>query len=712
MNEEIIIPPEDAEKICNDYGLRREQLDGFISLVNEGNTLPFIARYRKEKTGSMDDQIMSAILRKITRARNLQKKKDEYTEKISKQNKLTPEIAQAIQNAKTIVEIKDIYSPFKRTKNFSEAEVAINNGLEGLALKLLDGNTQANPSNLAKEYVKAPIKSTTQALSGAKKIVIKYVSTNPSVKKSIRDLMTHSKVHISISDSKAEPGVDYSQYKENERVVTSYKPHQVLALNRGTKNGKIKLSLEVDEEQCYDLIKEILGFNPQYEDILQKPIESAIHKFLKPKLEKEIWKEMIEKSNEASAQVFADNLKGTLMQSPVSGVVLAIDPGYRNGCKVAVLDNTGRVCDTSVIFPTPPKNDFEGSKQVLDMFIRKYKVDIIAIGNGTASRETEKFVSTVLKGHSGVSYTIVAENGASVYSVSKIAADEFPEFDNCLRSAISIGRRLQDPLAELVKIDPKSIGVGQYQHDIPENMLDDAVKEVVINAVNSVGADINKASPELLKYIAGMTPALAKKIKNYRDNNGPFHTREDLAAILPPSAYQQCAGFLRILSSDEILDRTGVHPESYNAARIMLDVLSIDPHRLPTGVPELPRLVEDFGVEKIAEICAVGVPTIRDIAVELSKPGRDIREASPRPLLRKDVMTIDDLKKGQKLQGTVRNVTDFGAFIDIGVHEDGLLHKSEMGREKVSVGDIIDVYVLSVNRKRKRISLTLLRSNL
>lgn len=706
--------------LAQEFSLRDQQVEQTVALLDSGNTVPFIARYRKEMTGSLDDQVLRELNDRLEYLRGLEKRKEEVLAAIEGQDKLTKEISASLLSAKTLAEVEDIYRPFKQ-KRRTRASMAKEKGLEPLADEIFrQAPASPSPLTLAAGYInpEAGVETAEEALAGALDIIAEAVSDNPKLRRLLREYLLRSGTVK--TSGKTEEQTVYSMYYDFSESVANIAGHRVLAIDRGEREGILKVSLLCDRDVCLGFIeRELLGKPGPCADAVKTACEDAFDRLLFPSLEREIRSFLTEQAAEASIKVFAVNLKQLLMQPPVKGAVtLGLDPAYRTGCKLAVVDSTGKVLDKTVIYPTPPQKKTEEAKQVLKGLINKYNISVIAIGNGTASRESEIFVADTLKEiDKSVSYMVVSEAGASVYSASKLAAEEFPDYDVSLRSAVSIARRLQDPLAELVKIDPKAIGVGQYQHDMPQKKLDEALGGVVENCVNSVGVELNTASESLLAYVAGINKGIAKNIVAYREENGGFSRREQLNQVpkLGKKAFEQCAGFLRISESADLFDHTGVHPESYETARKFLDILGFTTADLKSGsLPGLMEKAEKVGFGRLAEQLGVGVPTLKDIASELSKPGRDPRDELPKPLLRTDIMTIEDLTPGMILDGTVRNVIDFGAFVDIGVHLDGLVHISELSdhfvkhpSQVVKVGDIVKVRVLEADVKRKRISLSM-----
>ncbi len=703
-----------AEVLSQELGQKLQYVENVIALLDEGNTIPFIARYRKELHGAMDDTTLRNLETRLGYQRNLQTRREEVIRSVENQGKLTEDFVLAVEAAQTLAEVEDLYRPYK-PKRRTRATVAREKGLEPLAMELMK-QENTDPRKLAEAYVNAElgVETVDDALAGASDIIAEMISDDAAIRKALRSVMTRKAV---LTSAAADPETDsvYRNYYEFSSPVSRLADHQILALNRGEKEGFLKLHVTLPGSDGMAVIRRQMALPGKcLTPFMEAAATDAYDRLIAPSAERELRSDLTERAGEGAIANFALNLKPLLLQRPVKGAVtMGLDPGYRNGCKVAVVDATGRVLDTAVVYPTFSQRKKEEAQQTLLHMIRRHGVRHIAIGNGTASRETEEMTAELLRSAPGVSYMIVNEAGASVYSASPLAAEEFPDYDVNLRSAVSIARRLQDPLAELVKIDPQAIGVGQYQHDCPQKRLSEALEGVVEDCVNAVGVDVNTASSSLLRQVAGLTAATAKNIVTYREENGPFTGRKQLLKVpkLGPKAFQQCAGFLRVPESKELLDNTGVHPESYDAARKLLTILGAQPGE---GLHDLSAKAEDYGWEKAAEVCGVGVPTLRDIAAELAKPGRDPRDELPEPILRRDVLGIGDLKPGMVLQGTVRNVIDFGVFVDIGVHQDGLVHISQVSSRRVrhpsqvvQVGDVVKVMVLEVDEKRKRISLTM-----
>ena len=714
-----------AKKLSLQYNIKEEYVANIISLLDEGNTIPFIARYRKEMHGSLDDQLIREIADKLTYLRNLDTRREEVRELIRGQEKLTDEISDSLDKAETLAEIEDIYRPFK-PKRKTRASVAKEKGLEPLALTIFaQEDAKTLPIEMAKAYVDSEkgVETEQDALQGALDIIAEMISDNADIRKRVRNIVFRNGNLVSKAVDPEKDSV-YTLYYDFKEPVEKIASHRVLAVNRGEDEEVLKVSIEIEPSQCLNIMKMLLvkGNTPCGNAVITAA-EDAYDRLIFPSIEREIRTALTDDADEKAIKLFSLNLHQLLMQPPVKNkVAIGLDPGYRTGCKLAVVDGTGKVLDTAVIYPTHSGDAVNRSKATLKSMINKYHVQIIAIGNGTASKETEIFTSSTLK-EMGAStqYMVVSEAGASVYSASKLAATELPDFDLTLRSAVSIARRLQDPLAELVKIEPKAIGVGQYQHDMPQKRLEEALDGVVEGCVNTVGADLNTASPSLLSHIAGLTPTICKNIVNYREQNGVFKTRKELLKVskLGPKAFEQCAGFLRVSDSKNVLDNTAVHPESYDAAEKLLEICGCSDEDIRQNrLGDLREIAEEMGIEKLAEQIGIGVPTLSDIITELTRPGRDPRDELPPPLLRTDVMDINDLKPGMELKGTVRNVIDFGAFVDIGVHQDGLIHISQITNkyikhpsEVLKVGDIVTVWVLAVDVKKNRISLTMKKDN-
>ena len=703
-----------AEILSQELGQKQAYVENVIALIDEGNTIPFIARYRKEMHGAMDDTALRTLENRLTYLRNLEARRDEVKRSIENQGKLTDELSAAIDIASTLTEVEDLYRPYKQ-KRRTRGSIAREKGLEPLAAAIFAQDGQ-NPEELAKDYIdpEKGVSSIEEALAGASDIIAEDLSDNADIRKQLRELMNRRAVLICKADDSEKDSV-YRLYYDFNMPISRLMDHQILAINRGEKEGILKPSVTlVGNEGTALVCRAALKPTMNVSAFVRAAAEDAYERLIFPSIQREIRADLTERASAGAIHNFALNLKPLLMQRPVKGfVTMGLDPGYRNGCKVAVVDSTGKVLATSVVYPTFSERKRAEAIDVLDKLMVRYGVQHIAIGNGTASRETEAMTIELLKKHPDACYMIVNEAGASVYSASPLAAEEFPDFDVNLRSAVSIARRLQDPLAELVKIDPKAIGVGQYQHDCPQKELDAALGAVVEDCVNAVGVDVNTASKSLLQQISGLTATTAKNIVVYREENGPFTSRAQLKKVpkLGPKAFEQSAGFLRIPESKDLLDNTGIHPESYSAARNLLNILG---YIKGDNLAEVCLKLEHYGVQKAAIDCGTGEHTLMDIAKELAKPGRDPRDDLPAPILRKDVLEIKDLKPGMELSGTVRNVIDFGVFVDIGVHQDGLVHISQVANrrlrhpsEAVKVGDVVNVVVLEVDEKRHRISLSM-----
>lgn len=709
------------KELAGQFHLKDWQIEKVIELIDEGNTIPFIARYRKEAHGSLDDQTLREISERLEYLRNLEKRRGEVSALIEEAGAMTEEISAALESAATLSEIEDLYRPF-RPKRKTRGSVARQKGLEPLAAKILAQEKDSpSPETLAGPFVdpEKGVDSVQDAVQGALDIIAEDLSDDASVRKRLR-VVAGAQGILTAKAVDPEKQSVYEQYYEFRQPAAKIAPHRVLAIDRGEREGFLKVSLELEREKGVRIVESVcVKEGSPCTDAVRAAAEDSYDRLIFPSIEREIRAALTDVAAEQAIRVFSVNLRQLLMQPPVKGrVAMGLDPGYRTGCKVAVVDPTGRVLDTNVIYPTHSKAKAEESARVLKELIQKHGVQVIAIGNGTASRETEQFTAGVLAELSGdTAYLIVNEAGASVYSASKLAAQEFPDFDVTLRSAVSIARRLQDPLAELVKIDPKAIGVGQYQHDMPQKRLNEALGGVVEDCVNSVGVDLNTASPALLEKVSGISTTVSKNIVAYREENGAFHSRAELKKVpkLGPKAFEQCAGFLRVAESDNILDNTAVHPESYAAAKGLLELCGYCLEDVKENkIGALRERVASIGEEEAARKLGIGVPTLRDMTAELLRPGRDPRDELPPPVLRKDVLDMKDLKPGMELTGTVRNVIDFGAFVDIGVHQDGLVHISQIcdkfirhPGEVLKVGDIVQVWVLSVDLEKKRISLTM-----
>ncbi len=708
-----------VNRLAGEFKLRPQQVQAAVDLLDAGNTIPFIARYRKEATGSLDDQVLRELAERLEYLRNLEKRREEIASSLEEQGVLTDELKAQLAKVVTLSELEDIYRPF-RPKRRTRATVAKERGLEPLALWLMLQQA-GDPAAEAAKYINPDkeVPDAETALAGARDILAETVSDSAEIRKELRALLNREGV-IRSKAAKEEDSV-YSMYYDFREPVRTIAAHRILAVNRGEREEFLKVSLEAPEEKAQEVIRKafVRNSSPAAQQVAEACAD-AWERLVFPSLEREIRNDLTDRANVSAIKVFSDNLHQLLMQPPIKGkVTLGVDPGFRTGCKLAVVDENGKVLDTGVGYFTLPGN--EGGKaaaaKLIKSFVRQYGITAVAIGNGTASRESEQFIVSLLPELPGVAYMIVSEAGASVYSASKLAAEEFPDFDVTQRSAVSIARRMQDPLAELVKIDPKAIGVGQYQHDLKQNELTAALDGVVEQCVNQVGVEVSTASAELLSHVAGIGPALAKNIVAYREENG-IASRTALKKVpkLGPKAYEQCAGFLRVMDSKNPLDATAVHPESYDAAKLLLEKLGYDLKEIRGGAADVIQRASRYGHERLAAEIGVGLPTLNDMLSELAKPGRDPRDELPKPVLRTDVLEMKDLKPGMELTGTVRNVIDFGAFVDIGVHQDGLVHISRMAEkfirhpsEVVKVGDIVKVWVVSVDEQKKRIALTMVQ---
>ena len=702
-----------------EFNLRDEQINNTIKLIDEGNTIPFIARYRKEMTGEMSDVTLRAFYDKLIYLRNLQNRKDDVIRIIEEQGKLTSEIKVSIEKANTLQEVEDIYAPYKQKKR-TRATIAKERGLEQLALDILNKNI-SNINEEVSKYInpEKDVNSVEDAIKGANDIIAEIVSDDAKIRKYIRELALREGVIVT-KNSNEEKSV-YDMYYDYSESVKTIAPHRVLAINRGEKEDFLKVKVEINNEKVINYIinEYVNDKNLKNKEVIVSAIEDSYKRLIFPSIEREIRNTLTENAQERAISVFGKNVKSLLLQAPVKDkVVMGFDPAFRTGCKIAVVDKNGKLLDTTTVYPTEPQNKVEESKKELKALIEKYNIDIIAIGNGTASRESEKFVSDMIKEiDREVQYIIVSEAGASVYSASELANEEHPDINVSLRGAISIARRLQDPLAELVKIDPKSIGVGQYQHDLNQKKLEGVLDGVVEDSVNSVGVDLNTASYSLLEHIAGISKTIAKNIVAYREENGDFTSRAQIKKVkrLGPQAFTQCAGFMRIEGAKNPLDNTGVHPESYDICKNMLDMLGYSLSDAENkNISDIDSKVEAIGIKELSDKLQVGEVTLKDIIAEIKKPGRDPREEGIKPILRTDVLKIEDITEGMVLKGTVRNVVDFGAFVDIGIKNDGLVHKSEMSKgfvkdpmTVVTVGDIVDVKVIGVDMNKKRVALSM-----
>lgn len=708
--------------LAEEFNLKQEYSKNIINLIDEGCTIPFIARYRKELTGSCDDQVLREFYDRLNYLRNLIKRKEDVEKSIREQEKWTDEIEKSLMNAKTLTEVEDIYRPYK-PKRKTRASVAIEKGLKPLAEILLQQKC-GNFEDIAKDYVGDKVKSVQEAIQGAKDIVAEIISDDAELRKLLREIIKE-KASINCVLLENENSITYEMYKNFSQEVNSIPSHRVLAINRAEKEKCLKVEIVINEKITIPIIEKIyLKNNEKTKAIMQEVIYDSYERLLYPSLEREERNRLSEMANEQAIKMFEVNLKPLLLQPPLKdNVILGLDPAYRTGCKIAVIDKNSEVLATTVVYPTPPQSKIEESIEKLKYLIEKYNVQTIAIGNGTASKEAEIFVADLIKhcNHT-VNYAMVNEAGASVYSASKLGAKEFPEFDVALRSAVSIARRLADPLAELIKIDVKSIGVGQYQHDMPQARLTEVLNATVEDCVNSVGVDLNTASVSLLSFVSGLNSSIAENIIKYRAKVKKFTNRQQLkdVAKLGPKAFEQCAGFLRVIGGDNVFDNTAVHPESYDAARKLLKLFNLSEKDVAeNNISLLPMMIKNQGESDVANKIGIGEPTLNDIVEELLKPGRDIRDELEKPQLRSDILSMEDLKEGMILKGTVRNVIDFGAFIDIGVHQDGLVHISEICNhyikhpsEELKVGQIVDVYVLGVDVERKRISLSIKKANI
>ena len=736
------------EALAKEFNIKEEYSQNLIVLLDEGSTIPFIARYRKEMHGSLDDQVIRQFADRLGYLRNFEDRKKTIVKQIDEQGKLTDDIIKKLDAAKTLTELEDIYRPYK-PKRKTRATEAIAKGLEPLADLIMEQKADGKTlEELATPFVDAEkgVKTIEEAIQGAKDIVAEKISDDSDLRKELRTFMQKSGFISSVikkaketkkakkvvidntnkyedkeGSEKATSADTYATYDGFKQEIAKIPSHRILAINRGENEGFLKVEVEYNKEKCLEIISKNYKIKEGtiFEELLKEVHEDSFDRLIEPSLEREIRSDLTDTANEQAIKNFELNLKPLLMEAPLKGKrILGFDPGYRMGCKLAVIDENGTVLDTNVIYPTEPFKKIDEAKRIMTMLISKHKVDVVSIGNGTASKESEIFVADLIKTmERKVGYAVVSEAGASVYSASKLGAEEFPDFNVNLRSAVSIARRLQDPLAELIKIDVKSIGVGQYQHDMPQKRLTEVLDGVVEDCVNAVGADINTASPSLLKRVAGLNEGIAKNIVAYREKNGAFRVREDMLNVpkLGAKAFEQCAGFLRIVDGEEILDNTSVHPESYKSAKQLLKIFKMTEADVKNGkVSKLPELVAEYGEEKVAKEIGIGVPTMQDIVAELVKPGRDIREEAEHLELRTDVLGMEDLKEGMTLKGTVRNVIDFGAFVDIGVHQDGLVHISEIcdrfikhPSEELTVGQIVKVKVISIDLAKKRIGLSI-----
>ena len=707
--------------IANELNIKKSQVENTIKLIDEGNTIPFIARYRKEVTGGLSDEVLRTFGERLNYLRNLEKRKEEVTNSIEEQGKLTEEIVKDLENAVTLAEVEDIYRPYKQKKK-TRATVAKAKGLEPLAEIILSQEETKDIKEIATEYIneEKEVKTIEEAIQGALDIIAEMISDNPEYRKLIKQIV-YSKGIIKTNATKPEEKSAYEMYYDYRENVNKIPSHRILAINRGEKEEFLKVKIEKEEDKILEKIeKDIIKGETQFAQYLKDTIQDSFKRLIEPSIDREIRSDLTEKAEEQAIKVFGKNAKQLLLGAPLKGItVMGFDPAYRTGCKIAIIDETGKVLDYTTVYPTEPQNDVEGAEKELVKLINKDHVDMIAIGNGTASRESEMFVSEMIKkcDHK-VLYTIVSEAGASVYSASKLATEEYPDINVSIRGAISIARRLQDPLAEFVKIDPKSIGVGQYQHDVNQKKLEESLAGVVEDSVNKVGVDVNTATPSLLSYVSGINKTIAKNIVKYRDENGKLKTRKELLKVpkLGKVAFEQCAGFIRIPDGANPLENTAVHPESYEIAEELLKTLGYRTEDLKDKdkLVEIRKKLASLNVVETTQKLNVGEMTLKDIIDELSKPGRDPREDMPKPILRQDVLKFEDLKEGMILTGTVRNVIDFGAFVDIGVKHDGLVHISEMSEkfvknpsDIVSVGDIVKVKVIGIDSERQKVKLSM-----
>lgn len=711
------------ERLAKELQLKLNQVTNVIEMLDEGNTVPFISRYRKERTGDMSDEVLRKFAERLTYLRNLQERKSDVLRIIEEQGNLTEEITKSLENAETLTEVEDIYRPYKPKKR-TRATIAKEKGLEPLATVIISGILKNNINEEALKYLDEEKGVTTieEALYGARDIVAEAISEDAKYRKYIREFVMKEGL-IESKGSSDEP-TPYEMYYEYSEEVKKIPPHRILAINRGEKEKILSVKIVASEEKIMKYLENQLLKNNEFTDLeLSLAIKDAYKRLIFPSIEREIRSELTDKGEEGAINIFKENLKALLMQAPIKGkTVMGYDPGFRTGCKIAILDSNGKFLENVAVYPTVPKRDIAGTKKTLKALIKKYDVDVISLGNGTASRESEEVIAEMIseiKNETGkeLAYVIVSEAGASVYSASKLATKEYPDLDVTVRGAISIGRRLQDPIAELVKIDPKAIGVGQYQHDVTQKRLEESLSGVVEDCVNKVGVDLNTATPSLLTYISGINAAIATNIVDYRDENGGFKTRKELLKVkrLGQKAYEQCAGFLRVPESKEPLDNTAVHPESYNEAKKLIELLGYTKEDLKNNsLEDIEERTKLKGIKNIEKEISIGELTLKDIIKEIKKPGRDPRDEMPKPILKTGVIDLKDLTEGMILMGTVRNVSDFGAFVDIGVHQDGLVHKSQMADrfvkhplDIVKVGDVIEVKILEVDTKRKRISLSM-----
>ena len=713
------------ETIANELQIKKNQVENTIKLIDEGNTIPFIARYRKEVTGGLSDETLRNLNERLNYLKNLEERKQEVTKSIEEQGKMTEEISKSIESAITLAEVEDIYRPYKQKKK-TRATVAKAKGLEPLSIIIYMQNEKENINKIAEKYIdeEKGVASAEEAIAGALDIIAENISDNPEYRKDIKR-MCYREGYIATKASNEEEKTNYEMYYDYKEKLNQIPSHRILAINRGEKEEALKVKLDKPEEKIIEHIeKDIIKGESQFKEMLQNTILDSFKRLIEPSIDREIRNDLTEKAEEKAIKVFGKNAKQLLLGAPIKGkTVMGFDPAYRTGCKIAVIDETGKVIDIETVYPTAPQNDVEGAKKKLLNLISKDKVDMIAIGNGTASRESEMFVADMIKeADREVHYAIVSEAGASVYSASKLATEEYPDINVSIRGAISIARRLQDPLAELVKIDPKAIRVGQYQHDVNQKTLNESLTGVVEDAVNKVGVDANIATPSLLSYVAGINSGIAKNIVKYRDENGKFKNRKQLLKVpkLGKVAYEQCSGFLRISDGDNALDITAVHPDNYEQTEKLLEKVGFEKEDLrnKNQVNEINEKLKNINVKETAKELEIGEMTLQDIISELTKPGRDPREEMPKPILRSDVLKLEDLSEGMILTGTVRNVIDFGAFVDIGVKHDGLVHISEMSNnyiknpsDVVSVGDIVKVKVIKIDKERQKVGLSMKLEN-
>ncbi|MBV4448166.1 RNA-binding transcriptional accessory protein [Clostridium tyrobutyricum] len=712
-----------VDMLAEELDVNKKYLNNVIELLDSGNTVPFIARYRKELTGSMSDVTLRKLEERLTYLRNLKSRKEDVIRIISEQGKLTDELQKSIEKSNTLTEVEDIYRPYKPKKR-TRAIIAQEKGLKSLSQVIWDGNFNEDIEKYASEFINEEkgVDSVKDALAGAMDIISEIISDEAKYRKWIRKFVNDNGLIETKGESK-EP-TPYEMYYDYREAIKSIPAHRVLAINRGEKEKVLSVKVTCDMDRILEYLKaQCIKKNSITDSYIEKSVEDSLKRLIYPSIEREIRSELTDMGEEGAIKIFKANLKALLMQPPIKGKnVLGYDPGFRNGCKIAVLDDTGKLLDTAIIYPTAPQNDVDGSIKTLKNLVYKNDVDVVSLGNGTASRESEEIISRLIKEvkeerGKDLYYVIVSEAGASVYSASEVAAKDYPDINVSIRGAISIGRRLQDPLAELVKIDPKSIGVGQYQHDVTPKKLDDSLSGIVEDCVNSVGVDLNIATPSLLSYISGINSAIASNIVDYRDKNGKFKNRKELLKVkrLGAKAFEQCAGFLRVMESSEPLDNTSVHPESYKAAKGLLDTIGYISNDLRnSSISDIDNRVEKIGMGNLSDKLGVGIPTLKDIIKEIKKPGRDPREELPKPILKTGIVDMNQLKPGMALTGTVRNVVDFGAFVDIGVHQDGLVHISQLSDkfvkhplDVVKVGDIVHVTVIEVDEKRKRIALSM-----